>query len=55
MHADKNFASAANNCGTVEYEKKHYSKAIGLYKKAVALHWRYAHDVQQPGLRLLRE
>ena len=37
MHADKNFASAANNCGTVEYERKHYGKAIGLYKKAVAL------------------
>ena len=33
----KNFASAANNCGTVEYERKHYGKAIGLYKKAVAL------------------
>src|ERR1700691_4777708 len=31
MHADKTFASAANNCGTVEYEKKHYSKAISMY------------------------
>jgi tetratricopeptide (TPR) repeat protein len=37
MHADKKFASAANNCGTVEYEKKHYSKAIGLYTKALDL------------------
>ncbi|MGA7916651.1 MAG: tetratricopeptide repeat protein, partial [Candidatus Acidiferrales bacterium] len=37
MHADKNFASAPNNCGTVEYERKHYGKAIGLYKKALAL------------------
>jgi tetratricopeptide (TPR) repeat protein len=37
MHADKKFASAANNCGTVEYEKKHYSKAISLYNKALDL------------------
>lgn len=38
MHADKKFASAANNCGTVEYEKKHYTKAISLYTKALDLH-----------------
>ena len=38
MHADKKFASAANNCGTVEYEKKHYSKAISLYNKALEQH-----------------
>jgi tetratricopeptide (TPR) repeat protein len=38
MHADKKFASAANNCGTVEYEKKHYGKAISLYSKALELH-----------------
>jgi len=37
MHADKNFSSAVNNYGTVEYEKKHYGKAIGLYKKAIVL------------------
>jgi tetratricopeptide (TPR) repeat protein len=37
MHADKKFASAANNCGTVEYERKHYGKAIGLYVKALEL------------------
>jgi tetratricopeptide (TPR) repeat protein len=37
MHADKNFASAVNNCGTVEYEKKHFGKAIGLYKKGIEL------------------
>jgi tetratricopeptide (TPR) repeat protein len=37
MHADKKFASAANNCGTVEYEKKHYGKSIGLYNKALDL------------------
>ena len=37
MHADKTFASAANNCGTVEYEKKHYSKAISMYNKALDL------------------
>jgi len=38
MHADKKFASAANNCGTIEYEKKHYGKAISLYSKALDLH-----------------
>jgi tetratricopeptide (TPR) repeat protein len=38
MHADKKFASAANNCGTVEYEKKHYTKAISFYGKALDLH-----------------
>jgi hypothetical protein len=38
MHADKKFASAANNCGTVEYEKKHYTRAITFYSKALDLH-----------------
>jgi tetratricopeptide (TPR) repeat protein len=37
MNADKNFASAVNNYGTVEYEKKHYGKSISLYKKAIVL------------------
>jgi tetratricopeptide (TPR) repeat protein len=37
MHADKNFASAVNNCGTVEYDKKHYGKAITLYTKALSM------------------
>src|SRR5262249_24312343 len=37
MKADKNFASPINNLGTVEYEKKHYGKAINLYRKAVTL------------------
>jgi len=37
MKADKNFASPINNLGTVEYEKKHYGKAIVLYKKALLL------------------
>lgn len=37
IKADKNFASPINNLGTVEYEKKHYSKAIVLYKKALLL------------------
>jgi len=37
MQADKNFASAVNNYGTVEYEKKHYGKSISLYKKAIVL------------------
>ncbi|MGA7919753.1 MAG: tetratricopeptide repeat protein [Candidatus Acidiferrales bacterium] len=37
IHADKNFASAVNNWGTVEYDKKHYGKAISLYTKALDL------------------
>ena len=37
FHANKTFASAVNNYGTVEYEKKHYGKAIDLYKKAIVL------------------
>ena len=37
MHANKDFASAVNNYGTIEYEKKHYGKAIGLYRKAIVL------------------
>lgn len=37
IKSDKNFASPINNLGTVEYEKKHYSKAIVLYKKALIL------------------
>jgi tetratricopeptide (TPR) repeat protein len=37
MKADKNFASPINNLGSVEYEKKHYGKAIALYKKAAVL------------------
>jgi tetratricopeptide (TPR) repeat protein len=36
--ADKTCASAANNCGTVEYEKKHYTRAITFYDRALALH-----------------
>jgi tetratricopeptide (TPR) repeat protein len=38
MHADKTFASAINNLGTVEYSRKHYGRAIRYYKEAVALH-----------------
>lgn len=37
MKCDKNFASPINNLGTVEYEKKHYSKAIVLYQHALVL------------------
>jgi tetratricopeptide (TPR) repeat protein len=37
MKADKTYASAINNLGTVEYSKKHYGRAIHLYKQAVAL------------------
>lgn len=35
MQADKTFASAVNNVGTVEYERGHYGKAIGYYQKAL--------------------
>ena len=55
IHADKNFASAVNNCGTVEYDKKHYGKAISLYTKALGHARRHADAVQQPRLRLLRQ
>lgn len=37
IKADKTFASPLNNLGTVEYEKKHFGKAITLYTKAVVL------------------
>jgi tetratricopeptide (TPR) repeat protein len=37
IHANKDFASAVNNYGTVEYEKKHYGKSISLYKRAIVL------------------
>jgi tetratricopeptide (TPR) repeat protein len=37
MKAEKDFPSPINNLGTVEYEKKHYAKAIVLYKKALVL------------------
>jgi tetratricopeptide (TPR) repeat protein len=37
IHVNKDFASAVNNYGTVEYEKKHYGKSISLYKKAIVL------------------
>jgi len=36
MKANKNYTSAINNLGTIEYEKKHYGKAIHLYKQAMA-------------------
>jgi tetratricopeptide (TPR) repeat protein len=35
IHADKNFASAINNYGTVEYERKHFGRAITEYNKAL--------------------
>ena len=38
LHACRqNFASAANNVGTVEYEKRHYGKSIGFYHEALDL------------------
>ncbi|MGH9758205.1 MAG: tetratricopeptide repeat protein [Candidatus Acidiferrales bacterium] len=37
LKADKTYASATNNLGTVAYEKKHYPKAIRDYQHAVAL------------------
>ena len=54
MHADKTFASAVNNVGTVEYEKKHYGKAIGYYKKALDLHADMAAVYSNLGIRLCR-
>jgi tetratricopeptide (TPR) repeat protein len=37
MKANKTYVSAINNLGTVEYEKKHYGRAIRLYKTALVL------------------
>lgn len=37
MKADRRYASAVNNLGTVEYEEHHYGKAIKLYNQAVPL------------------
>jgi tetratricopeptide (TPR) repeat protein len=37
LHADKNFVSATNNLGALEYAKKHYRKAIKYYRKAVIM------------------
>lgn len=37
MRADKTFASAVNNVGTIEYQKSHYAKAIGYYQRALVL------------------
>lgn len=37
MKADKTFASPVNNLGTLQYARKHYGKAIGLYQKALPL------------------
>jgi tetratricopeptide (TPR) repeat protein len=35
MKADKTFSSPLNNLGTLEYGRKHYGKAITLYKRAL--------------------
>ncbi len=37
VKADKTYVSAINNLGTVEYERKHYGRAIRLYKNALTL------------------
>ncbi|HYL46149.1 MAG TPA: tetratricopeptide repeat protein [Candidatus Limnocylindrales bacterium] len=37
MKTDKTFASPVNNLGTLQYGRKHYGKAIGLYQKALPL------------------
>lgn len=37
IKADKTYASAYNNLGTIEYGKKHYSKAIRWYEKTLKL------------------
>ncbi|HKW88674.1 MAG TPA: tetratricopeptide repeat protein [Candidatus Acidoferrales bacterium] len=38
IKADKNYANPFNNLATVEYDKKHYKKAIELYDKSLELH-----------------
>jgi tetratricopeptide (TPR) repeat protein len=37
IHADKNFYNAVNNLGAVEYEKRHYSKAVKYYMQTISL------------------
>jgi tetratricopeptide (TPR) repeat protein len=37
IHADKKFYNAVNNLGAVEYEKKHYARAIKYYQQTLAL------------------
>jgi tetratricopeptide (TPR) repeat protein len=37
VKADKSYVSAVNNLGTIEYEKRHYGKAIRWYKQALDL------------------
>ena|SRR5271157_2321126 len=37
MKTDKTFASPVNNLGTLQYGRKHYGKAIGLYQKALPI------------------
>ena len=38
IKVDKNYANPFNNLATVEYDKKHFKKAIELYDKSIALH-----------------
>lgn len=38
IKTDKDYASAYNNVGTVEYDKRHYKDAIKWYEKALLLH-----------------
>ena len=37
FRADKHFASAMNNVGTLDYQKGRYGKAIKSYRKAIAI------------------
>jgi tetratricopeptide (TPR) repeat protein len=37
VHADKDYVSAINNLGALEYSKKHYGKAIKYYRKAITM------------------
>jgi tetratricopeptide (TPR) repeat protein len=37
IKADKNFVSAINNLGTIEYGKRHYGKAIHYYQQTLKL------------------
>ncbi len=37
IKADKNFVSAINNLGTIEYTKKHYGRAIRYYQQTLKL------------------
>ena len=54
MKADKNYASAVNNLGTVEYQRKRYGQRHPILQRGSQAR-RADHDLQQSRLRLFRQ